>query len=453
MSQSWLISRRTALKGVGLAMGLPLLEQMGWAETPKKGSDKAPVRMAFMYYDLGVWDKHWWPSQQKGAPLPSTLKPIEKLMGDVLILGGLDQRNGQGGPDGAGDHARSAGTFLTGTRLRKTNGADIYNGVSVDQYAAQRVGAYTKLPSIELSIQGGRGGGDCDSGYSCAYSTNISWRSPTAPMAKEITPKSAYMRLFADSNASASDQAKAAMALENKSLLDLVNDDAKALRKDLGGADTRKMDEYLDSMRSLESRIQSISGRDMDDAGGGTKKKTEGLQLPTGVPKKWDEHADLMFDIMALAFQTDTTRIATFMMTNGGGGGSYDEIGITEGHHDLSHHGGNEGKLDKIRQINIYQLKSFARFLEKLKATPDGKGTLLDNSMLLYGSGLADGDRHSHTGLPIILGGRGGGSINTGRFVPACKGNMCDLYLAMMARMGVQTPTFGDGTKILPDLL
>jgi hypothetical protein len=213
------------------------------------------------------------------------------------------------------------------------------------------------------------------------------------------------------------------------------------------------MDEYLDSMRSLESRIQSISGRDMEDIGGDSKKKGEGLQLPTGVPKKWDEHADLMFDIMTLAFQTDTTRIATFMLTNGGGGGSFTEIGITEGHHDLSHHGNNEGKLDKIRQINIYHLKSFARFLEKMKSIPDGKGTLLDNSMLMYGSGLADGDRHSHTGLPIILAGGGGGTINTGRFVPSCKGNMCDLYMAMMARMGVQTPTFGDGTKILPDLL
>jgi Protein of unknown function (DUF1552) len=453
MSKSWLISRRTALKGLGVAVGLPLLEQMGWAETPKKGGEKAPVRMAFMYYDLGVWEKHWWPSQQKGAPLPSSLKPIEKLMGDVLILGGLNQLSGQGGPDGGGDHARSAGTFLTGTRLKKTNGADISNGISVDQFAAQRIGAYTKLPSIELGIKGGRGGGDCDSGYSCAYSTNISWRSSTAPMAKEISPKSAYMRLFADKNASASDQAKAAMALENKSLLDLVNEDAKAMRKELGGADTRKMDEYLDSMRSLESRLQSISGRDNDDAAGGDpKKKSEALILPTGVPKRWDEHAELMMDIMTLAFQTDTTRIATFMMTNGAGGVGWEEIGISEGHHDLSHHGGNEGKLEKMRLINIHMLKSFAKMLEKMKKIQDGKGTLLDNCMLMHGSGLGDGDRHSHTGLPIILAGRGGGSINTGRFVASCKGNMCDLYLAMLARMGVQAPTFGDGTKILPDL-
>jgi hypothetical protein len=453
MSKNWLISRRTALKGIGVAMGLPLLEQMGWAETPKKGgAERLPIRVAFMHWALGVDYRHWWPSTQKGAPLPETLRPLEKHMQDVLILGGLAQKAATGGPDGAGDHARECGTYLTGVRLRKTNGADIYNGISVDQVLAQKVGAYTNLPSIELSIEGGRGGGDCDSGYSCAYSTNMSWRSPTSPMAKETNPKAAFMRLFADRSASASEAAKAAAALENKSLLDLVYEDAKGLKKGLGGNDTRKMDEYLESMRSLENRIQNISGRDDGDDAGTAKKKGEGFTVPQGIPKTWKEHANLMYDIMALAFQSDATRIATFMLTNGGSGRQYHEIGITEGHHDLSHHGGNEDKLGKIKKINIYHMESFAYFLDKLKSIKEGKGTLLDNCMLQYGSNIGDGDRHNHDNLPILLAGRGGGTINSGRYVQSCRGNLCDLYLALMARMGVEMPTFGDGTKMLPDL-
>lgn len=456
MTKHWMISRRTALKGIGVAMGLPLLEQMGWAETPRKGAgDRPPVRMAFMHYALGVDKKNYWPSGQKGAPLPAILKPLEKHMGDVLILGGLAQRAAVGGPDGAGDHAREAGTYLTGTRLRKTNGADIQNGISVDQLAAQKVGAYTNLPSIELSLEGGRGGGDCDSGYSCAYSTNISWRTPTTPMAKETNPKAAYMRLVADRSASASEAAKAAAELENKSLLDLVYADAKQLQKNLGGNDTRKMDEYLDSMRSLEKRIQNISGRDQDDqaASGTGKKKGEGFTVPQGIPKTFKEHANLMYDIMAMAFQADTTRIATLMLSNGGSGRQYNEIGITENHHTISHHGNNAGKLAMMSKINILHMESFVYFLEKLKSIKEGKGTLLDYCMLQYGSCIEDADRHNHDNLPIILAGRGGGSINTGRYVASCRGNLCDLYIGMLARMGVEVPSFGDGTKMLPDLV
>ncbi len=453
MTKPWLISRRTALKGLGVAVALPLLEQMGWAETPKKGAvERPPVRMAFMHYSLGVDNANYWPNPAKGAPISPILKPLERHLPDVLILGGLAQRAATGGPDGAGDHAREAGTYLTGMRLRKTNGADIYNGISVDQLAAQKVGAYTNLPSIELSLEGGRGSGDCDSGYSCAYSTNISWRSPTTPMAKEQQPKAAFMRLFADRGASANEQAKAAVAAENKSLLDAVYEDAKALKKSLGGNDGRKLDEYLDSMRSLESRIQNISGRDAEEAGADTKKKGETLKLPTGVPKLFDEHARLMYDIMALAFQTDSTRIATLMLTNGGSGRQYHELGITSGHHEISHHGNNAEKLGQMRKINIHHMESFAYFLDKLKGIKEGKGTLLDNCMIQYGSCIADADRHNHDNLPILLAGRGGGSINTGRYVASCRGNLCDLYMAMLARMGVEVASFGDGTKLLPDL-
>lgn len=452
MSKNWLISRRTALKGMGLAMGLPLLEQMGWAETPKKGAaERPPVRMAFMHWGMGVVYDNWWPSQQKGAPLPRILQPVAKHMGDILVLGGLAQMSATGGPDGAGDHAREAGCFLTGVRLRKTNGKDIYAGISVDQVAAQKIGGYTNLPSIELSIEGGSGSGDCDSGYSCAYSTNISWRSPTTPMAKERVPKAAFMRLFADRSQGASEQAKAAAAAENKSLLDLVYEDAKSLRGNLGGNDSRKVDEYLESVRSLESRIQNISGRDAEDAPG-DKKGGATLQVPNGVPADWMDHAKLMYDIMALGFQSDATRVATFMLENGGSGRSYPKIGVTSGHHELSHHDNNPQKLEALTKINIHHMEAFAYFLDKLKGTKEGKGSLLDNCMLLYGSCIGDGNRHNHDNLPILLAGRGGGSINSGRYVQSCKGNLCDLYLAMLARVGAPVEKFGDSNKMLPDL-
>jgi hypothetical protein len=432
-------------------MALPLLEQMGWAEDPKKAA-RAPVRMAFIHFGMGVIDDHWKFSQAKGAPLPGCFEPVKKHMGDLLVLNGLAQAAAMGGADGAGDHAREAGCFLTGTRLRKTSGKDIYNGISVDQLAAQKVGGYTTLPSIELSMEGGSGSGDCDSGYSCAYSSNISWRSPTTPMAKETNPKSAFNRLFADRGQSNSAQAQAALAAENKSLLDLVNEDASRLKKSLGGNDGRKLDEYLDSVRALESRIQKISGHeDEDPAAAGAKSE---FKVPNGAPKDFAEHARLMFDIMALGFQSDTTRIATFMLTNGGSGRSYPEIGVTGGHHELSHHGRDESKISGIRKINVYHMTQFAYFLDKLKAVKEGKGTLLDNCMIMYGSCIGDGDRHNHNDLPIVLAGSGGGTIRTGRVVPSCRGNLCDLYLGMLARMGVEVPTFGDSSgKMLPDLV
>ena len=448
MASRFLISRRTALRGLGVAMALPLLEQMGYADDSKKAT-RAPVRMAFIHFGMGVIADHWKFNQGKSTALPGCFEPVKKHLGDMLILGGLTQAAAMGGADGAGDHAREAGTFLTGTRLRKTSGKDIYNGISVDQLAAQKIGAYTTLPSIELSMEGGSGSGDCDSGYSCAYSTNISWRSPTTPMAKETNPRSAYMRLFADRGQSSSAQAQASLAAENRSLLDLVNDDASRLKGTLGGNDGRKLDEYLDSVRALEGRIQKISGHE-DEAGNGGK--TE-LKIPNGIPSDFTEHSRLMFDIMTVAFQTDTTRIATFMLTNGGSGRVYKEIGISGGHHELSHHGNDQTKIDSIRKINVYHMTQFAYFLEKLKGVKEGKGTLLDNSMIMYGSCIGDGDRHNHDDLPIVLAGGGGGTIHSGRVVPTCRGNLCDLYLAMLARMGVEVPTFGDGTRMLPDLI
>jgi hypothetical protein len=451
MASRFLISRRTALKGLGVAMALPLFEQMGVAADPK-GAARAPVRMAFIHFGMGVIADHWKFGQgaaAKGAEIPGCFLPVKAHLNEMLVLGGLKQQAATGGADGAGDHAREAGTFLTGTRLRKTSGKDIYNGISVDQLAAQKIGGYTNLPSIELSMEGGSGSGDCDSGYSCAYSTNISWRSPTTPMAKETNPRSAFMRLFADRGQSSSAQAQAALAAENRSLLDLVNEDAGKLKGSLGGNDGRKLEEYLDSVRALEGRIQKISGHE-DEAAGGAKTD---LKLPSGIPGDFAEHARLMFDIMTVAFQTDTTRIATFMLTNGGSGRTYKEIGVTGGHHELSHHGNDQAKIDGIRKINVYHMTQFAYFLEKLKGVKEGKGTLLDNSMIMYGSCIGDGDRHNHDDLPIVLAGGGGGTIKSGRVVPSCRGNLCDLYLAMLGRMGVEAASFGDSTKALPDLV
>ena len=447
MSSALRLSRRTALKGLGMALALPLLEQMGWADDPRK-TGKAPLRMAHITFPNGAI-KEYWRFAPNSDKIPRILEPLKPHLRDVLVLHGINNQPASPGPDGAGDHARGIACLLTGVRVRKGGSSGIYTGISVDQLACQKLGLYTTLPSIELSIEGSNGAGSCDDGYACVYASSTSWRSPTTPMAKETVPRAAFMRLFADRNQSQAAQAQAALAAENSSLLDLVNADAKSLRGSLGGNDSRKLDEYLDSVRALESRIQKISGHE-DDAFGGMKTD---LKLPSGVPKDFAEHARLMYDLLALAFQTDTTRFATFMLGNGASYRSYPEIGVPNPHHELSHRGSDPAKIEGLVKILTYQVTQFGYFLEKLKGIKEGRGTLLDNCMLFYGSGMGDGDRHDHDDLPILVAGGGGGTIRTGRVVQQCRGTLSDLHLAFLLRLGLPITSFGESKAPLPERL
>ena len=475
MNKHWLISRRTALRGLGVAMALPLLETMGWAEnqpTSKGGAVRSPIRTAFIMVPNGVVIDNWKPKPKSTGTLPRILIPLTPIINDILIINNLRHDKANGNGDGVGDHAREVGTFLTGAQCRKTAGSDIQNGVSIDQAMAEKIGIYTSLPSLEIGLEPGQQAGNCDSGYSCAYSSNISWRTPNSPMAKETDPKAAFNRMFSAKKnvkpkkltALANDLGKFAVSSPqdtaktlDQSVLDLVLNDAKSLRSKIGGTDQRKLDEYLDSVRALEKRIEHAE-KEADNAAKAAVAKKPGIyspvievSIPSDPPSGFAERAKLMMDLMVLAFQTDTTRIATFMFGNGATGQAYPHIGVSAGHHEISHHQNNPAKLEDLTKINTHHIELFYYMLQKMKGLNDGKGTLLDNSMIMYGSAISDGDRHNHDDLPILLAGRGGGTINSGRVIDT-KSNMCDLFLAIAARAGCQLEKHGDSTKMMEGL-
>jgi len=448
MSRSSRISRRAILRGAGAAMALPWLEAMAPRTvlgSPAAAAADGPRRMAFFYVPNGVHMPAWRPKEEGSSfELPWTLEPLNPLKDELLVLTGLAQRNGMALGDGPGDHARALGSFLTGAHPYKTDGANIKVGVSVDQVAALEIGDKTRLPSLELGIERGAQSGNCDSGYSCAYSSNISWRSETMPMAKEINPRFVFDRLFGAGATGSADE-KQKRSLYERSILDFVLEDAQNLRNRIGMNDRRKMDEYLTSVRDIEKRIaRADEAEEMAEAAG--------AQRPEGVPKDYAEHIRLMFDLIALAFQTDTTRVCTFMFANEGSGRAYPFIGIPEGHHDLSHHGNDPAKHEKLKKINRFHIEEFARLLEKLRSIREGERTLLDNSMLVYGSGLSDGNRHNHDDLPILLAGKGGGAIQTGRHVVYDDLPLNNLFLSMLDIMDVPCENIGDSTGRLKGL-
>lgn len=429
------LPRRTFLQGIGTAMALPWLDAM----TPiaqAASAPASPVRMAFIFFPNGAIVPNWKP-EGSGADwkLSSTLKPLEAHKNDITVFTGLTQHHGRANGDGGGDHARNSGSFLTGAQPRKTDGADIKLGVSVDQAAANLIGQQTRLPSLELGIERGRNSGNCDSGYSCAYSANISWKTETTPMAKEINPKLAFERLFG----SVDDRAgQAERELYRKSILDLVAEDATLLRKRLGKKDQRKLDEYFNSVRELEVRIdRSATSRD----------QVPEYEVPEGIPRELESHVRLMYDVMTLAFQTDTTRISTFMLANAGSNRSYPMVGVNGGHHGLSHHKNDKKVMDDIAKIDTYLVTQFAYFLDKLKSVKEGEGTLLDNSLILYGSAIADANRHSHHDLPIVVAGRGGGQFEQGKLREyANETPLNNLFVSMCHMAGAKVDSLGDST-------
>lgn len=434
------LNRRTVLRGVGTAVALPMLEAM----LPQRcafamQAPKAPQRAAFVFFANGVITDQWEP-EGSGGPLQltPTLKPLEKHKSKINLLSGLTQHHARANGDGAGDHARSASAFLTGAQPRKTSGADIKVGQSVDQAIAERIGDQTRLPSIELGVIRGRNAGSCDSGYSCAYSSNISWKTENTPAPKEINPELAFERLFGSKD-DAQDSKK--RNSRRKSILDLVASDAQSLKKKLGQTDRRKIDEYFNSVREVEQRIARAAQQLIE---------IPDYEVPDGVPGEFPTHARIMFDIMTLAFQTDCTRVATFMLGNAGSNRSYPEVNVKEGHHTISHHRKDKNKVAKLARIDKFLVQQFAYFLDRMSAVQDGDGTLLDNSMLLYGSAISDGNRHQHHNLPILLAGGGGGTIETGRHLTFKKETpLNNLFLSMADRVGAKIDHIGDSTGLL----
>jgi hypothetical protein len=439
------------LKGLGVALSLPLLEAMlprsilGAASGEAK---KAPLRMAFCYVPNGV-NMHEWRVKGDAAEfeLSPTLEPLKNVKDDLIVFTGLKHQKAFANGDGPGDHARAMATFLTGCQAKKTAGADIKVGVSVDQVAAQKVGHLTKFPSLEIGCEGGKNAGSCDSGYSCAYSANLAWRTESTPMSKEVNPRLVFERLF--TNGAKSDAERAKQEAYRKSILDFVAEDANALKRNLGVADQRKLDEYLVGVREIEQRLQKAA----KEASVGAEPPKTDYPRPTGVPREYGDHLKLMADMLVLAFQADLTRFATFVFANDGSNRAYKQIGVPEGHHDTSHHGGDKEKLAKIQKINQFHIEHYAYFVEKLKAVKEGEGTLLDNCMVVYGSGISDGNRHNHNDLPVVFAGKGGGTIKTGRHVTyAREVPMTNLFLSMLDRVGAPVDSLGDSTGRLTGL-
>ncbi len=400
-------------------------------------AEQAPRRLAFLFVPNGIHMQDWTPAKT-GAEfaLPWILEPLAPVREHLAVLSGLTHDKARSNGDGPGDHARSAGAFLTGTQPRKTAGSNIRVGVSVDQVVAQRIGRRTRLPSLELGCEPARQSGQCDSGYSCAYSSNISWRTPHTPMLKEIDPRLVFERMFGTRQGE-SKKARAERLHTRRSLLDYVRDDARRLRKGLGGADRRKLDEYFTALREIEARVQAAEQG---------APPVPGAKMPAGIPRDYAEHVRLMADLMVLAFRADITRVVTFMFANEGSNRTYPKIGVRGGHHHLSHHGGNRDKIASIRKINRFHAEQLAYFLKQLAKTRDGEGTLLDHSTIVYGSAISDGNRHNHNELPVLIAGGGTKNRPQGHVRYQRETPMANLYLSLMDGMGTHQPAFGDST-------
>ncbi len=438
------MSRRRFLRGLGVAVALPTFESLSaqsalagdWLPSPKQA---APKRMAYVYFPNGAHQKNWWPEGAgKDFQFGPTMKALEPLKQHIQVVGGLEHRNATAGGDGAGDHARANATFLTGVRARKTDGANIRLGVSIDQAVANEIGHLTRFPSLELTCDSVRKSGRCDSGYSCAYQFNLSWRSETTPMTPEPNPRLVFERLFGAGSIGERKQNYLVRQQTQRSVLDFVMEDARALQVSLGGNDKQKLDEYLTGVREIEQRIERVERLgDFDEPD---------IETPDGIPSDFGHHMEIMYDMAVLAFQTDSTRIATLLLAGDGSNRSFSQIEISEGHHYLSHHAGDKQKLDKIAKIDQYYMQHFAQFIHKMSVTKDENGTsLLDNTMIVYGCGNGDGNRHNHDNLPVIVAGGSELGLNPGRHLKLDRTPMSNLFVTMANKMGVESMSeFGD---------
>ena len=440
VSGKFRVPRRTVLRGLGAAVGLPWLESLlprAAAATPAG----PPVRLGFVYVPNGVNMSRWRPAEAGPlGDLPPALEPLEAVKDKVLVLSGLAADKARSHGDGPGDHARAMAAFLTGAHPRKTDGANILAGVSADQIAAERLAEFTRLPSLEIGCESGGLTGACDSGYACVYSSTLSWKSPTQPLPKETDPRLVFERLFGGD-----DGRRAERRETRRSVLDFIRDDARRLAGRVGAADRRKLDEYFTALREVEERMERMERL--------PPPALPASLAPPAVPPELEPRIRLLCDLLVLAFQTDTTRVCTFSLANEGSNMRYANLGINDGHHELSHHGGDPEKLAKIATINAFHAAQFGYLLGRLQAVREGEGTLLDQCVIAYGSGNSDGNRHNHDDLPLLLAGRGGGTIRTGRHVQfADETPVTNLWLSMLARAGVDVEAIGDSTGPLADL-
>ena len=448
-------NRRQFLRGLGACVALPAFASLSTARVLAASSTSrlaatatgAPLRTAFLYFPNGAIPDQWWPKAEgTDFQLSRTLQPLSSMQRQIQILGQLDDKSASAGEDGGGDHARANATFLTNVRIKKS-ATDLHAGVSIDQVIAREVGHLTRFPSLELTCETSRPGGACDSGYSCAYQFNLSWNSPTTPMAAEANPAQVFERLFGAGPPGERIGNLKRRRVEQRSILDFVLDDAHRMQHRLNPNDNEKLDQYLTGVRELEMRIQQSEKL-------GDPKDPTTVATPVGIPATYGEHLELMFDILTLAFQTDSTRVATLLLAHDGSNRSFSEIGIPEGHHDLSHHFNNTAKIQKVSEIDLWYVTQFGKFLQKLDQTKDVDGnSLLHNSMILYGSGNADGNRHTHVNLPLVLAGGGGGTLKPGRYVRHGSVPAANLFLSMADRMGLEhLQRFGDSTGRLGNI-
>jgi len=424
------LHRRTILKGVGATLALPLLDAMVPALANAQAT-KSPTRLSIVYLPNGIMMDKWTPATT-GAnyQLTPILEPLAAFKNQMLVLTGLAHSTGRAlAGENTGDHARAGASYLSGVHPKKTEGADTEAGVSMDQIAAKELGKQTQFPSLELCVDSPELLGQCEAGYSCAYMNSICWRTPTTPMPMEDRPRRVFERLFGDAE-STDPAVRLKRIKQDRSILDSVSAKANALMGDLGATDKIKLGEYLDAVREIERRIvtaEKQSGRELP-----------ALTRPAGAPETFTEHAKLMFDMQVLAYQTDLTRVITFMMGREFGGRTYREINIPEGYHALTHHQYKPDKIAKVITIQTYHAKHFAYYLEKLRSTPDGDGSLLDHMMVMYGGGLSDGNSHLHDNLPTLLVGGASGQLKGGRHVRYPKDTpMPNLMLTMLDMLGV----------------
>lgn len=435
------LPRRTVLRGLGTALALPFLDGMVPALQALRNTAANPIRrFGAVYVPNGMEMRQWTPKGEgQNFEFSRILKPLEAFRNQVNILSGLADKPAiprQG--EGVGDHARAASTWLTGVHVKKTEGPDIRAGQSLDQLIAQQLGQATQLASLELALDSVEVLGACDQGYSCAYANTISWRTPTTPLPMENDPRAVFERLFgaADSTDAA---ARLARLREDRSVLDFVSAEAAGLKRSLGAADSSKLTQYLDAVRDVERRIQTAE-RQAD-------REMPVFEQPIGIPDTFEQHAKLMYDLWLLAFQTDLTRVGTFMMGKEVTGRSYPEIGVSSGHHGVSHHQNDPKQLEALAKINNYHIQMFSHFLDRMSNTPDGDGSLLDHTLLLYGTGISDGNLHFHLDLPMLVAGGAAGNLKGGRHLQYHDDSpLTNLYLAVLDKLGMPVEYFGDST-------
>jgi hypothetical protein len=435
------LDRRMFLRGIGAALSLPLLDSMipAMAATNATAANPA-LRMAFCYVPNGIIPAAWLPKTTgSGFEFMPTMKPLEPFRDKLVVLSNLAQINGRALGDGAGDHARAGATWLTGVHPKKTEGGDIHAGISVDQIAAKALANKTQFGSLEIGLEENYLAGGCDSGYSCAYTNTISWRGPTTPNPSEISPRAVFERLFGDGETT-DPKARLARMAQDKSILDFVRSDVARLTPGLGNRDKSKLDEYLEAIRDIERRIQKAEQQNASS-------RVPVMDRPVGIPETFEEHAKIMADLMVIAFQTDMTRVITFMMAREGSNRSYREINIPDGHHSVTHHQLDAEKIAKVQKIDELHVKSFAYLVKRLNETQDGDGTLLDHTMLLYGSSIRDGNVHDHHDLPLVLLGGKSAKIQGGRHIRYnAETPMNNLLVTMLDKIGVPGETLGDAT-------